>query len=293
MVKYDDVLEFWKDRDISNESDLRTLLDNFKIVFAYNSNKIENEDTSYHNTREIFENGKVINYTGDLRTLFEIQNQKECYEFLISKMISKEPITKDLILEVHRILCKGCYDETRFSKGERPGTFKVNDYGVGDDIGAAPEEVEGEIINLCEELKLNSNGNPLVVASYFHLTFESIHPFADGNGRVGRTLMNYYLITHNYPPTIIYDEDKKTYYMALAVFDKSDEIKGFIQFIKEETIKTWSNRITRNNITTVSGNPAAERESVKSKIDKLLNDTSISDSALTGSDNGLDADINN
>ena len=214
MLKYEDVLKYWQSQSITTSEDYRTILDNFKILFAFNSNKIENEETTYHNTREIFENGKVINYTGDLRTLFEIQNQKECYEFLIDKMVSKEPISKELILKVHSILCKGCYDETRFAKGERPGSFKKNDYGVGDDVGAAPEEVEDAIEELCKELRENEGADPIVVASYFHLVFESIHPFADGNGRVGRTMMNYYLTTHNYPPTIIYDEDKKYYYMG-------------------------------------------------------------------------------
>ena len=71
---------------------------------------------------------------------------------------------------------------------------------------------------------------------------EQIHPFADGNGRVGRTIMNYYLMTHNYPPAIIYNEDKSPYYLALAVFDKAGEIDGFIQFLKEQTIKTWSKK---------------------------------------------------
>lgn len=69
------------------------------------------------------------------------------------------------------------------------------------------------------------------------------HPFADGNGRVGRTLLNYYLMTHDYPPTILYDEDKETYYMALTVFDKSGQFTGFEQFLKEQTVKTWSKRL--------------------------------------------------
>lgn len=71
------------------------------------------------------------------------------------------------------------------------------------------------------------------------MNFESIHPFADGNGRVGRTLMNYYLLTHDYPPTIIYSEDKKNYYLALALFDATEDMDGFKAFIKEQTIKTW------------------------------------------------------
>lgn len=239
-VTYENIIKNWQKKSIKSKEDLYTALDNFRIMFAYNSNKIENENTSYHNTREIFENGKVINYTGDLRTLFEIQNQKDCFDFLAEKIVSKEEIDRKLILDIHGILMKGCYDERRFIKGERPGTFKKHDYSVGDNIGVLADDVEEEIDFLCKEVNDNNGVDPLTVAAYLHLNFESIHPFADGNGRVGRTLMNYYLITHNYPPAILYDEDKETYYMALAVFDKTEDISGFVEFIKEQTIKTWS-----------------------------------------------------
>lgn len=80
------------------------------------------------------------------------------------------------------------------------------------------------------------------VFSYLHLRFEEIHPFADGNGHVGRTLLNYYLMTHDYPPLILYSEDKRTYYMALAVYDKTRKISGFIEFLKEQMVKTWEKK---------------------------------------------------
>ena len=53
------------------------------------------------------------------------------------------------------------------------------------------------------------------------------------------------LMTHQMPPTIFYEEDKKTYYMGLTVFDKTAELDGFVQFIKEETIKTWGDRVLK------------------------------------------------
>ena len=241
-MRYEDILAWWKEEKKDTKGDIYTLLDNFKILFAYHSGKIENETITLHDTREIFENGTVINYTGDLRTLFEIKNQKDCFEYLVDKIVSKEDITVSFILELHEQLMKGCYDETRYLKGERPGTFKKHDYVTGDGVGASPEEVEAELQELLEEIKAAEGKDVMTIAAYLHLRFEEIHPFADGNGRVGRTLLNYYLMTHGFPPLILYSEDKKTYYLSLAVYDKTGEIKGFIEFLKGQLVKTWEKK---------------------------------------------------
>ena len=238
-MNYQELVQNWQNKNIKTVCDLDTELENFRILFAYNSNVIENPKTTYHDTREIFENGKVTSFTGDLRTLFEIQNQKECYDWIKDKIITKEPISLDLIKRIHEKLMHGCYDETRFAKGERPGEFKHHDYVTGDNVGASASDVESEMQVLCNEINHLGSSNVLLAAAYFHLKFESIHPFADGNGRVGRTLMNYFLMINDYPPTIIYDEDKEAYYMALALYDHSEKIDGFVDFLKEESIKTW------------------------------------------------------
>ena len=77
-------------------------------MFAYHSGNIENPEITYHQTREIFENGAVINFIGSLRTLYEIQNQEICYNFLIDKIIRKEELSKDLILQIRKYssLCR-------------------------------------------------------------------------------------------------------------------------------------------------------------------------------------------
>lgn len=244
-MNYNEIVEKWQNNVVSNKEELMAKMQNFRIIFAYNSNRIENSETTYHDTREIFENGKVVNFTGDIRTIFEIQNQKECFDFLVNKILNKEPITKELILQTHEKLMKGCYDETRYLKGERPGSFKKHEYVIGDDVGELPENVENEIDFLCNELKENEGKDPLKIATYLHLNFEQIHPFADGNGRLGRTLLNYYLMIHDYPPTIIYNEDKDVYYMALEVFDRTGQINGFEKFLQEQTEKTWSNNFAK------------------------------------------------
>ncbi|MCD7813716.1 MAG: Fic family protein [Lachnospiraceae bacterium] len=136
----------------------------------------------------------------------------------------------------------GKADETRYQKGERPGKFKIHDYVTGDGVGAAPEDVEMELQELLEEVKEEEGKDVMTIAAYFHLRFEEIHPFADGNGRLGRTLLNYYLMTHDYPPLVLFEEDKKTYYMALTVFDKTGKIDGFLAFLREQMVKTWERK---------------------------------------------------
>ena len=78
MSQYDAVVKMWQDWNIQSVDDLSLRLDNFRILFAYNSGKIENAEINYHDTREIFESGKVVGYTGSTRTLVEQQNQKVC-----------------------------------------------------------------------------------------------------------------------------------------------------------------------------------------------------------------------
>lgn len=240
-MNYRNVIEEWKKKDIKTIDDLKQNLSGYKIVFAYNSGTIENPEITYHNTREIFENGKVINFTGDLRTLYEIENQKQCFDFILEKIADKVPITEELILKIHYKLMKGTYDETRWNKGERPGTFKQHDYCVADEQGALPEEVPDEIKELCEELEnIPERGdNILKAAAYLHCKFENIHPFADGNGRVGRTLMNYFLMIHNYPPLVVYNSTKNKYYVALGVYDKTGDVSPFVEYMKESLEQTW------------------------------------------------------
>ncbi|MBP2629497.1 MAG: hypothetical protein H6Q70_125 [Firmicutes bacterium] len=244
MDKYNSVVEMWKSYKISKISDTDKYLDNFRVLFAFHSGKIENEEITYHDTREIFENGQVLNYTGNPRALFEQQNQKLCYEFLKDKIVTKKSMDVELIKEIHKILTSGTYDERRFiQNGERPGEFKKHDYVVGlSEVGTASENVEKELTELILEVnEVNSykNADVLKVAAYFHAKFEYIHPFADGNGRTGRTLLNYYLMTNDHPPLIIYNEDKKIYYECLQKYDEFEELNSLVKFLKYETEKTW------------------------------------------------------
>lgn len=238
---YEQVVALWQSYKIASAADLDKYLDSFRILFAFHSGRIENEEITYQDTREIFENGKVSNYAGSPRTLFEQQNQKLCYEVMKEKIIRKEPLSIELIKEIHKVLTDGTYDERGYIVNEeRPGEFKKHDYVTGIyEVGSAVENVESDLTELIAELNDYSGKDILKATAYLHARFEFIHPFADGNGRVGRTLMNYYLMTHNHPPLIVYDEDKRMYYEGLKKYDEAEELNPLYEFLKDEAEKTW------------------------------------------------------
>ena len=95
--KYTEVIDYQQSQNINDTTKLSTMLDSFQILFAYNSGVIENKEITYYDVRKIFANGKVINFTGDLRTLYEITNQKNYAEYLINKIINKEPLSVEFI----------------------------------------------------------------------------------------------------------------------------------------------------------------------------------------------------
>lgn len=249
MDKYSEALELWQSYHLESTADLDRYLDSFRILFAFHSGKIENEDITYQDTREIFENGLVLNYTGNPRTLFEQQNQKLCYEVLKDQIIKKEPLCLEVIKEIHKVLTSGTYDERQYIiNKERPGEFKKHDYVTGiHEVGSSADDVESDLTELITEVNEYNGHDVLTAASYLHAKFEFIHPFADGNGRVGRTLLNYYLMVNNHPPLIVYDEDKRLYYESLQKYDENEELSALHEFLKYQVEKTWKKAIALAN----------------------------------------------
>ena len=248
MEQYERAVALWQSWQVRSAADIDLRLDSFRVLFAYNSGRIENPEVTYHDTREIFENGRVVGYTGSPRAIFEQQNQKLCYEAIKDRLAEKEPLSVELIREIHQILTSGTYDERRYlEKGERPGEFKKHDYVTGiNEVGSPPDQVEADLKELLEEVTEAGGASPLKAGAYLHARFEYIHPFADGNGRVGRTLLNYWLMLNDHPPLIVYDKDKKDYYRALQKYDEEELLEPLVAFFQRETIQTWRQAMETN-----------------------------------------------
>ena len=182
-----------------------------------------------------------------MRSLFEIQNSVAAYYRMLDAFERREPMSEVLICEFQGLLTQGTYDTLRYQKGERPGTYKKHDYVTGArEVGALPEDVPEELAELLAELDGIEPHQALTAAAYFHGKFENIHPFADGNGRTGRLLMNYLLLLWDHPPVIIHEEDRRTYYDALERFDADQELAPLTDFLRGQTMKTWRTRFERD-----------------------------------------------
>ena len=246
MEQYNIAIALWANKHIQTDAELAEALNGHSISFAYHSGKLENDQITYNDTREIFDHDGVTSYTGDLRTLFEIRNAKEANELFLLSFRDHRPLDGSLIKEFHKALTRNTYDTRRYQLGERPGEYKLHDYVTGrNEIGAAPEDVQEEMDELLAELHDIPYDKLLRAAAYFHVKFENIHPFADGNGRTGRIAMNYFLVKNGHPPVTIHQEDRKEYYSALEAWDVQQDLEPMFHFLLEQTVKTWEKQIER------------------------------------------------
>ena len=248
-MSYQEIVSFWQGKKIITCADLEAVLNGQIINFAYHSGKIENDNITYNDTRDIFERDTLSNYTGDLRTIFEIRNAKEAMKFVISSFGERVKFDEAFLCRLQYELAKNTYDEQRYSIGERPGEYKKHDYVTGrEEVGALPEDVKDEMEELLADLTENDLDTPervLTAAAYFHAKFENIHPFADANGRTGRLAANYFLMLHNHPPLIIHEEDRSEYYAALEAWDTRQDLSLLKKFFVLQLEKTWARQLRR------------------------------------------------
>ena len=241
-VAYERLCGRWADL---SDSDRAVLLQRFGVLYSFNSGYIENDAITYHDTAEVFDKDGISNYTGDVRTIYEIVNLKHAWAWLQEAAAIGHMLDLTELLDAHRILTAGTYDSERWSKGERPGTLKQNDYRVADDVGLPPSEVEAALVELLQEIDIAmessaiSSEEALTIACYAHASLVDIHPFADGNGRIARLLMNLILMVSGMPPCSISAEDRLAYFGALDAFHIDGALEPFKEFCRIQSIKSW------------------------------------------------------
>lgn len=193
-----------------------------QIELTYNSNHIEGSRLTHDQTRYIFETNTigVTDEAVNVDDIIETTNHFRAIDYIIDETFGE--LTEAYIKNLHCILKTGTSDERR-------DWFNVGDYKrlpneVGGNDTTMPEDVHSEMKRLLDEY--NAKIYPTLEDIIdFHQRFEVIHPFQDGNGRVGRLIMFRECLRHNHVPFIITDELKMFYYNGLRHWD---QIKGYL-----------------------------------------------------------------
>ena len=192
-----------------------------QVNFSYNSNKIEGSRLTSDQTEAIFDTVSFISKNDELiklDDLIESKNHFKLFDYMLDNVDNN--LTKEMIIEMNKILKRNTSDED--NPRYNVGGFKIvpNIIGAINIINTTnPENVEKEIDSLLNNYN-SKNNITLEDIIDFHYKFECIHPFGDGNGRVGRIIMFKECLKNNIIPFIILDKYKAFYYRGLYEYDK-------------------------------------------------------------------------
>lgn len=218
--KIDELLTKYKRLSIGNESVLKEIAFSEISEMVYNSNAIENSTLTLEDTEKILSGGELSRKVS-VREVFEAKNLAKITELLLENNSHK--LTINLVLHLHKILLTNIDDTIagRFRSGKEW-------VRVGNHLGANPLFVGQLMQELIDDWNTNDSRFFLDKIAYFHAEFETIHPFVDGNGRMGRILINLQLMNEGLPPIIIQNKSKHSdYYPLFTNYQTTMKHEGF------------------------------------------------------------------
>lgn len=202
----------------------RDVYDDSLLNLIYHSNKIEGSTLSLRDTQRILFDNQVVASHSMIEHL-EVSNHRLAFRKILDGVQEDSPLTVSFVLELHATLMNGILDDA--------GRFRTHPVRI---VGArvvppnfikVPEKMAG----LCEQMQATDDPIGMILQ---HAWFEAIHPFADGNGRLGRLLLNYQLLRSGFPLAIIRSERKRLYYEALERAQVQREFEPLVDFVFEE-----------------------------------------------------------
>ena len=197
-----------------------------QIDFAYNNNFIEGSTITPDETMSIYNTGTILTNKDKvivLKDVTETKNHFTLFKYMLDTI--EEPLTEDMIKKYHFILKDGTLTEDEkewFNVGEYK---KLNNY-VGDIKTSSSSEVKNDMNNLLKWYK-NLDKKSLEDIIEFHVRFEKIHPFQDGNGRIGRMIMFRECLVNDIMPFYIEDRNKDFYIRGIREYQINNE-KGYL-----------------------------------------------------------------
>ena len=230
------LLTQYRQLECENKEAIREIVITEIPEMVYNSNAIENSTLTLEDTEDILIRD-IIKKDQDIREVYEAKNLAKVTEYLLDN--PSQELDIELILHLHGILLANIQDDWagRFRRGKEW-------VRVGNHMGANPDFVSGLMSGLVQKYH-QDDMYFLDKIAWFHAEFETIHPFPDGNGRIGRVLINQQLMALGYPPIIIPNKGKQTdYYPAFTTYGTDGKYDEFTDLFADLLIEALYRRIT-------------------------------------------------
>jgi len=215
----------------------KDLYEHFCVRSTYHSDAIEGSTLTERETAMvIFENTNLKNKT--LVEQIEAKNHNAAIQYMFDFLVSKKDLDERYIKRLHEILMNGIIDN---AGNYRNHSVRIAGTNVVTANYLKVPELIGVLINEIKEAKKLNNRDYIKKSSEIHARFEKVHPFSDGNGRVGRLLLNTMLLAHKISPAIIESEKKILYYTYLEQAQEHSNYSHLELFIAEAIIVGYQN----------------------------------------------------
>lgn len=201
----------------------------FIVEHTYNSNAIEGNTLTLQETALVLQ-GITIDQK-PLKDHLEVVGYKDAFDYIETLAKQKDALTQFEIKRIHALVLANRPDDR--------GVFRRVNVRIAGALTEpiAPYLIEEHIVKLLADFQSWTQHKHIVECiALFHLKFESIHPFIDGNGRTGRLLMNLQLIQNGLPPISVKYEDRRRYYEAFDIYSKTQDVTPMVQLIGESIV---------------------------------------------------------
>ena len=250
---------------------LLSMIDEVEISESvYNSNAIENSTLTLDETEKILLE-QALSRNVSVREVFEAKNLARLMEYKRARAKDSE-LNKELIFLLHQMLIGGI-DDAIAGRYRQQGEY----VRVGTHIAPAPEQVERMMDNILVEYSSDLGSYCLDKIARFHLDFETIHPFCDGNGRLGRVILNFQLLQLGLPRLIVRNSEKERYYQAFRNYEArkntrtmegilalalTESLHKRLSYLQGEAIVRLSDYIRQHGLSAPGVTNAARRQTI-------------------------------
>lgn len=222
--KIDALKEQLNQRRPLTAGELQRFRDEFLVEYTYNSNAIEGNTLTLQETALVLE-GVTIDRK-PLKDHLEAVGHKDAFLYVQELVKDKTPFSEAVIKQIHTLVL--------MDRPEDRGIYRRIPVRIMGAYHTPPEPVlVPELMEKLVKEFTNTKMHPIESAALFHLKFEGIHPFVDGNGRTGRLILNLFLMQNGYPPINVKFSDRKRYYEAFDVYYRDGDAGAMIEMVAE------------------------------------------------------------